>query len=58
MNYLPPFVVEGTHRLSAEELDRKAVHYARLLTLFMNGEMDISQLDPNGFLNQYIYQGS
>ncbi len=58
MTYLPPFVVGGTHRLSAEDLDRKGRHYGKLLHLLAEGSFDFAKINPEGLMNDHIYQGT
>lgn len=61
MNYLPPFVVQGTHRLTNERLQQHAADYGKLLTLFANTTLNPqpSTLNPDNlqhftFLNELL----
>jgi len=54
MNYLPPFAVQGTHRLSQEELSGHAENYRQLLQLIADGDFDPGSLKNHELLNDYI----
>jgi glutathione-regulated potassium-efflux system ancillary protein KefG len=41
MNYLPPYLIQGTHRLTEADLDRHADHYARTLAALAADEIDL-----------------
>ncbi|WP_028667383.1 NAD(P)H-dependent oxidoreductase [Runella zeae] len=49
MNYFPPFVIHGTHRLSREQL----MEYSSELVLFLDNWQDI-QYRPNLYQHTYI----
>lgn len=51
MHYLPPFSVQGTHRLSREELTGKSTEYKHLLDLLSNENTDISGFSDSGLIN-------
>jgi glutathione-regulated potassium-efflux system ancillary protein KefG len=40
MEYLPPFLIQGTHRMGREEIDAAAVQYRRLLEALRDGRID------------------
>ncbi len=44
MTYLPPFAVQGTHRLSPDDLGVQAAHYRDLLALLANPSTDLNEL--------------
>jgi glutathione-regulated potassium-efflux system ancillary protein KefG len=54
MIYLPPFVVQGTHRLSHEKLEQHADLYGKLLQLILNNEIDLEAARKAEFLNHII----
>ena len=62
MVYLPPFLVQGTHRLSAEEIQAHAADYRRLLEALRDGSIDaegVSDLERiNGNLDALIGGGA
>jgi len=41
MDYLPPFVVHGTHTITKEEIARNGEDYRKLLTALRDGTLDI-----------------
>jgi glutathione-regulated potassium-efflux system ancillary protein KefG len=41
MEYLPPFVVHGTHRLAASDIDRHVAEYRRTLEALRDGRIDL-----------------
>ena len=51
MIYLPPFLVQGTHRISDEDLMRYAEQYVILLTKMSEGDIDTAYLQQVTFLN-------
>jgi glutathione-regulated potassium-efflux system ancillary protein KefG len=51
MDYLPPFVVHGTHQLSAAEIDRHAADYRRCLEALRDGRLDLEGLRNRPRLN-------
>jgi glutathione-regulated potassium-efflux system ancillary protein KefG len=54
MIYLPPFAVQGTHLLTAEELKFHAKMYHTLLERLARGEFDIEELKKIEFLNDWL----
>jgi glutathione-regulated potassium-efflux system ancillary protein KefG len=54
MNYLPPFAVQGTHRLSAEQLTVHADQYEKLLDLLQNDKLDLEAAKKAVFLNDIL----
>ncbi|MBD0277223.1 MAG: NAD(P)H-dependent oxidoreductase [Bacteroidota bacterium] len=51
MIYLPPFAVQGTHRLSDEALDAQAKRYGILLNKLLFDDFDVNELQQLEFLN-------
>jgi glutathione-regulated potassium-efflux system ancillary protein KefG len=43
MEYLPPFVVHGTHKLKGPDILRHAEDYARVLSALRDGRLDLRQ---------------
>lgn len=54
MNYLPPFALQGTHRISAEELNKKAALYGQLLHKMIYEEFDIHEIKQYEFMDQWV----
>jgi glutathione-regulated potassium-efflux system ancillary protein KefG len=54
MIYLPPFVVQGTHLLSDDELARHADDYRSLLERLIAGEFDLETIKRFRFLNDWL----
>lgn len=54
MIYLPPFAIQGTHKLQQEELLNHADMYSRFLTFLLNPENDPNLLDQYEFINDYF----
>ncbi|HZF99738.1 MAG TPA: NAD(P)H-dependent oxidoreductase, partial [Chitinophagales bacterium] len=54
MVYLPPFAVQGTHRLTHEELTRSAVRYNGLVETLVNGDLPLDDIRTHDFLNDWI----
>lgn len=54
MNYLPPFVVQGTHRLANEKLTEHADQFQKLLELILNNKLDVEVAKQAEFLNNIV----
>ena len=54
MKYLPPFAVQGTHKLSREKLLELADDYRELLHRMLHSELDVQRLQQFEFLNDWI----
>jgi glutathione-regulated potassium-efflux system ancillary protein KefG len=52
MQYLPPFAVQGTHRLSDEHLQLAVEQYEQLLHMVLNDQLDIEKIAGLTFMNQ------
>jgi glutathione-regulated potassium-efflux system ancillary protein KefG len=53
MDYLPPFVVHGTHRATESELDKAALQYGKLLEMLMADALP-KELEQLYYLNDLI----
>lgn len=51
MTYLPPFMVQGTHRLTSEDLDMYAEQYDVLLQKLSSGSFDIEKIKQLEHIN-------
>jgi glutathione-regulated potassium-efflux system ancillary protein KefG len=51
MEYLPPFVVYGTHRLEDTDIDRHARDYRRALAALRDGKIDLAAVRQQPRLN-------
>jgi glutathione-regulated potassium-efflux system ancillary protein KefG len=54
MRYLPPFAVQGTHRLTPEELQTAGASYGRLIERLAAGDFDIAEMQKYEFLNDWV----
>jgi glutathione-regulated potassium-efflux system ancillary protein KefG len=52
MEYLPPFVFFGGHRLTAEDIEDAAATYRRLLTALRDDRVDFAATAPDGTLSR------
>jgi len=56
MVYLPPFVVQGTHLLTEEQLSLHAALYRTLLERLVRGEFSVETIGRVAFLNDWLNQ--
>ena len=56
MVYLPPFVVQGTHLLTEEQLSLHAALYRTLLERLVRGEFSVETIGRFAFLNDWLNQ--
>lgn len=54
MEYLPPFGVQGSHRLTEADLKASGEDYARLLTLLAEGSFTIDEMKAHTSLNDWM----
>ena len=54
MNYLPPFTVMGTHKMSDERIENAATNYGRLLKVISNGDLDTERAKTFTYLNEIL----
>lgn len=54
MQYLPPFAVQGTHRLSDDQLRSFGSDYAEILTQMVAGDFNVGMLMKYPFLNDWL----
>ena len=54
MKYMPPFVVHGTHRLSAEDIELHAVQYEQLLIALVHDRISDQECDEVEYVNDLI----
>lgn len=54
MKYLPPFVVHGTHLLSARDIELLKVDYLKLMALLKDKNIGLDEIDNSMFVNQYL----
>ena len=54
MNYLPPFVLQGTHRLSDEQNSRGAEIYGEILAGLIDGRWELEKLRKLDTLNELV----
>ena len=51
MQFLPPFVVHGTHRLDQADIDRAAAEYRRAIEALRDGRLDLDAVASQTRLN-------
>jgi glutathione-regulated potassium-efflux system ancillary protein KefG len=54
MRYLPPFAVQGTHRLGSIELDNYAADYSKLVNYLAKTEKIQEDIESHELLNDFI----
>ena len=54
MNYLPPFVVHGTHKMNEEEAINHAKTYAELLLFLTKKEINFEEINSNFYMNEWF----
>jgi glutathione-regulated potassium-efflux system ancillary protein KefG len=54
MEYLPPFVVQGTHRLTEAELNAAGKSYGKLIARLIEGNLDPEEMKKFEFLNDWL----
>jgi len=54
MNYLPPFVIHGTHDISEEEIDFHCKQYLKLLNYLIVTDIFIDDISPYHYLNDWF----
>lgn len=54
IEYLPPYVILGTHRMTAEDIDRESAHYGRMLRYLGETDDDLSELVTSEYSNDYL----
>jgi glutathione-regulated potassium-efflux system ancillary protein KefG len=54
MEYLPPFGVQGTHRLTDAELQSFGRDYAHLLTRLADGDFSVEAMQQHAFMNDWL----
>jgi glutathione-regulated potassium-efflux system ancillary protein KefG len=56
MQYLPPFVVHGTHRLKDNEIEEYGKMYTKLYTMLKNDAIDEETFPQDEIINEVIRQ--
>lgn len=54
MNYLPPFVVHGTHKMDENETVNHAKNYAELLLFLTKNELNLEELNKHFYINEWF----
>ncbi len=54
MDYLPPFVVHGTHNMSEENYDKNGRRYGELLHHFENNMPDVDDIRNYSYMNDWF----
>jgi glutathione-regulated potassium-efflux system ancillary protein KefG len=53
MNYLPPFFVHGSHKISDKDLKQHALNYKQVITKLSNNEFNVDELMELEYLNDW-----
>lgn len=53
MHYFPPFVIHGTHKISAEDLEQAGKSYAVILEKLLEGNFDANEIIQYEYLNDW-----
>ena len=54
MTYLPPYLIQGTHRLDDEQIAREVERYSQLLTLLHNDQIDLAAVQQLPYFNEAL----
>jgi glutathione-regulated potassium-efflux system ancillary protein KefG len=54
MQYLPPFAIQGTFRLSEEGMIKAVDQYERLIQMILNDQLDIATISSLPFMNKAV----
>jgi len=54
IDYLPPYVIHGTHRLSIDDIEREAERYERVLRYLSESADDLAELAGAEYANDYL----
>jgi glutathione-regulated potassium-efflux system ancillary protein KefG len=54
MDYLPPFAMHGTHRISDDEKNSEARYYGILLEKLVAGEFSVDEIKTHTYLNDWV----
>jgi glutathione-regulated potassium-efflux system ancillary protein KefG len=58
MNYLPPFVIHGTHKLQSEDVREHAKKYRQLLLALAEDKIEEEKFSEIGYMNDLVDQQS
>ncbi len=51
MQFLPPFVIHGTHRLKSDEIENAAMQYGKMLLALQNDEIAGADMEKATYMN-------
>jgi glutathione-regulated potassium-efflux system ancillary protein KefG len=54
MNFMPPYVVHGTHRITTENLVSYNQEYKKLIEYLRDEPIEIDKIVKLNYLNEYI----
>jgi len=54
MTYLPPFVVQGTHKMGGDDIEKQAGRYVGLLKDLRNDKFDLNAVASVELFNQFL----
>lgn len=56
MQYLPPFVIHGTHRLPEERIEEKTDNYAKFIDYILHHQVDWGEVSKNHYTNDWFVE--
>lgn len=54
MEYLPPFVVHGTHLLEEKDIREAGTAYRKVIKMLRDGKENVTELEKNKYINHLI----
>lgn len=54
MNYLPPFVIHGSHTVSEDEIEIQAEKYRNAMLFLRDTTFDFAEISKSEYLNDYL----
>lgn len=54
MNYLPPFVIHGSHTVSEDEIEIQAEKYRNAMLFLRDTAFDFAEINKSEYLNDYL----
>lgn len=54
MIYLPPFAIQGTHRLSDQQLNLEVKKYNQILHNLIENPVPVEEIKQHQFLNDWL----
>ena len=54
MNYLPPYVIHGTHRMNQDDINFQATQYSILLSALSEDKISVNEIGDINYLNELL----